>query len=114
MNEPYLQQASDDDLFGEIRRRNLSPLVILLELNLPLPLPQRPRRPVNLRYSALLSLGLITVLLVGIVGYIAIQNKPIPDLLSGLAGSGIGAIAGILSGGPGIGGEQAGGDVESD
>ena len=53
----------------------------------------------NLRFYALLALTVITLVLIVVISVLAIQDTPIPDLLSGLAGSGIGAIAGILSGG---------------
>ncbi len=52
-----------------------------------------------LRRQALMVLAGLTLVVVIVIGWLAIDGKDIPDLLSGLAGSGIGAIAGILSGG---------------
>jgi hypothetical protein len=51
-----------------------------------------------LRTSALIALTVISLALIAIIAWLTLDGSPIPDLVAGLAGSGIGAIAGILSG----------------
>jgi hypothetical protein len=93
--EVNLRKVPVDEIFGELRRRRLSEGQVFSELDV------RPEQRRDLRQSALLLLGVLTFLLIILIGYLAIDDQEIPDLISGLAGSGIGAIAGILSGGTG-------------
>lgn len=95
-----LRQVDLDELFGELRRRNVADYEIRAALNLSsLSLEAiRPMQQRDIRQIALLVLSVISIILVVIIGMLALTDKTIPDLLSGLAGSGIGAIAGILSG----------------
>jgi uncharacterized membrane protein YbhN (UPF0104 family) len=100
-----LRQASTGELLGELRRRKpgIDDLVLGQQLGL-----DRYRRDAaaSLRTLALVALTVISLALIAIIAWLTIDGTPIPDLVAGLAGSGIGAIAGILSGGPGAEGSQ--------
>jgi hypothetical protein len=100
-----LRQAPTDELLGELRRRKpgIDDLVLGQQLGL-----DRYRRDAaaSLRTLALIALTVISLALIAIIAWLTIDGTPIPDLVAGLAGSGIGAIAGILSGGAGAGGSQ--------
>jgi len=50
-----------------------------------------------LKRCALFALSAITLALIGLIAFPSDTEKEIPDLVSGLTGSGIGAIAGLLS-----------------
>jgi hypothetical protein len=93
-----LRKLSTDELFGELRRRRpqFSDEVAIRQLRIH---REPTKSPADLRVSALWLLAALTGVLLVVIAVLAIQGKDIPDLLSGLAGSGIGAIAGILSGG---------------
>jgi hypothetical protein len=95
--EVNLRDVTDEEILGEIRRRRLPERDIRRALDI---------REINharrdLRFYALLLLGALTLLLIGLIGWLVIDGTDIPPLLSGLAGSGLGGIAGILSGGTG-------------
>jgi hypothetical protein len=117
VEEADLRQVEDDDLFGEIRRRDIDDLTLISELKLGDELTRQANEVsryqrsymsrlsgASLKRSALQALAALTFVLILIIGGLALTGKEIPDLLSALAGSGIGAIAGILSGGTGAGG----------
>jgi hypothetical protein len=93
--QPDLREVPENEIFGEIRRRKLPQWKVEEALDIKYPkLPQRR----DIRLFALVLLSGLTLILIVFIGILAVENKPIPDLLSGLAGSGIGGIAGILSG----------------
>ncbi|MBB2936448.1 hypothetical protein FHX82_003512 [Amycolatopsis bartoniae] len=97
-----LRQAELNQLLMEVRRRQVDPDVLVTELDLlGDELFSRRVSPAERRRSlALVILGILTgILLVGVLA-LALLSQPIPDLLSGLAGSGLGAIAGILTSSP--------------
>jgi hypothetical protein len=60
----------------------------------------------SLRMLALVALMVISLVLIAIIAWLTVDGTEIPDLVSGLTGSAIGAIAGILSGGTVAGGGQ--------
>lgn len=107
MTDP-LRDLTDDDLFGEMRRR--MPAIPDDVIDRQLGLERRTGRDEGeaLRRIALLFLAGITFVLVVFIGGLAVAARDIPDLLSGLAGSGIGAIAGILSNPGGTGPDRRG------
>ena len=92
-----VSDLSDDDLFGELRRRRPSDITIREQLGIEIhaygPMDYSDR----LRMYALFALATMTTLLICLVGFLAYDGSDIPDLVSGLTGSGIGAIAGLLS-----------------
>jgi hypothetical protein len=93
-----LRQASTEDLFGELRRRR--PAVDDLELRRELGLDSNHRdAAASLRMSALIALTVISLVLIAFIVWLTMDGTDIPDLISGLTGSAIGAIVGILSGG---------------
>ena len=100
-----LRQASTDELFGELRRRRheIDDLVLRQQLGL-----DRHHRDAaaSLRMLALSAFTLISLVLIAFIVWLTMDGTEIPELVSGLTGSAIGAIAGILSGGPGAGGGQ--------
>ena len=104
MTDP-LRQASTDELFGELRRRKpeIDDLVLRQQLGL-----DRHHRDAaaTLRTSALIALTVISLVLIAFIVWLTMDGTEIPDLVSGLTGSAIGAIVGILSGGAGAGGSQ--------
>jgi hypothetical protein len=55
---------------------------------------------------ALSALTLISLVLIAFIVWLSMDGTEIPELVAGLTGSAIGAIVGILSGGPGTGGGQ--------
>lgn len=91
-----MRQAETSDLFGELRRRGVPHGRVMEELGMRG--AYRKNDP-NIKRTALIVLFILTLTLIGIIGYLSITEIGIPDLLSGLAGSGVGAIAGILAGG---------------
>lgn len=104
------QLASDDQinlrgfdseiLLEEIRKRRLDSKFVVGGLGLaPKYAARAESRNVDLRHTALLILAALAVIILIVISVLAIQGLNIPDLLSGLAGSCIGAVAGILSGG---------------
>jgi hypothetical protein len=112
MSDPNdLRSVDTEDLYGEIRRRRLPAFELREALNLfepPRPIPPDPaERQFRLRNQALMILAGLTCVLLLIIGFLAVTSKLIPDLISGLAGTGLGAIAGILAGGGGGGGGTA-------
>ena len=100
-----LRQASTDELFGELRRRRpeIDDLVLRQQLGL-----DRHHRDAaaSLRTLALIALTVISLVLIAFIVWLTMDGTEIPDLISGLTGSAIGAIVGILSGGAGAGGNQ--------
>jgi hypothetical protein len=105
--EVNLRRVSDEEIFGEIRRRRLPQYQVRDALDIQDPPQLTIPGQRDLRLWALVILGVLTLVLVGLIGTLSSQSKDIPDLLSALAGSGVGGIAGILSGGAG-GGETTG------
>ncbi len=100
-----LRQASTDELFGELRRRK--PTIDDLELRQQLGLDRRHGdAAASLRMLALIALTLISLILITFIVWLTMDGTEIPDLISGLTGSAIGAIVGILSGGAGAGSGQ--------
>jgi hypothetical protein len=98
-----LRQASTENLFGELRRRR--PAIDDLELRRELGLDSRHRdAAASLRTLALIALTVISLVLVAFIVWLTMDGTEIPDLISGLTGSAIGAIVGILSGGAGAAG----------
>ena len=95
-----VRRLSHDELLGEVRRRGLPDDYLKRKLKLTDPNRYPPGEPADrLRRLALYALaGLGSVLVLSII-VMAIRGVEIPDLLSGLAGSAIGAIAGILASG---------------
>ncbi|GAA4666862.1 MULTISPECIES: hypothetical protein [Amycolatopsis] len=94
-----MRQVELNQLLMEVRRRQVDPHVLVTELDLlGDDLFSHRISPAERRRSlALVLLGILTgILLVGVL-VLALLSQPIPDLLSGLAGSGLGAIAGILT-----------------
>ncbi len=100
-----LRRASTDELFGELRRRRpeIDDLVLRQQLGL-----DRHHRDAaaSLRTLALIALMVISLVLIAFIVWLTMDGTEIPDLISGLTGSAIGAIVGILSGGAGAGGNQ--------
>jgi hypothetical protein len=97
-----IREASLDDLFGELRRRKIAKHTMRDELDITDNSSESHRgSATQLRRTALFVLAILTFVVLMTIGWLAIYEKEIPDLLSGLAGSGIGAIAGILAGGDG-------------
>jgi hypothetical protein len=98
-----LRQASTDELFGELRRRRpeIDDLVLRQQLGL-----DRHHRDAaaSLRTLALIALTVISLVLIAFIVWLTMDGTEVPDLVSGLTGSAIGAIVGILSGGAGSGG----------
>jgi hypothetical protein len=95
-----LRQASTDELFGELRRRR--PEIDDLQLRRELGLDRRyGDAAASLRMLALISLTVISLVLIAFIVWLTMDGTEIPDLISGLTGSAIGAIVGILSGGAG-------------
>ncbi len=100
-----LRQASTDELFGELRRRR--PEIDDLVLRQQLGLDKHHRdAAASLRTLALIALMVISLVLIAFIVWLTMDGTEIPDLISGLTGSAIGAIVGILSGGAGAGGGQ--------
>jgi hypothetical protein len=98
-----LRQASTDELFGELRRRR--PEIDDLVLRQQLGLDKHHRdAAASLRTLALIALTVISLVLIAFIVWLTLDGTPIPDLISGLTGSAIGAIVGILSGGAGAAG----------
>ena len=98
-----LRQASTDELFGELRRRR--PQIDDLQLRRELGLDRRYRdATASLRTLALIALTVISLVLIAFIVWLTMDGTEIPDLISGLTGSAIGAIVGILSGGEGAAG----------
>jgi len=100
-----LRQASTDELFGELRRRKpeIDDLVLRQQLGLD---KDHRDAAASLRTLALIVLTVISIVLIAFIVWLTMDGTEIPDLISGLAGSAIGAIVGILSGGPGAGTSQ--------
>ena len=98
-----LRQDSTDDLFGELRRRRpeIDDLQLRRELGLDRRYGDAAAPP---RMLALISLTVISPVLIAFIVWLAMDGTEIPDLISGLTGSAIGAIVGILSGGAGAAG----------
>ena len=95
-----LHYASESDLWGEVRRRNIPVDKVMRELNVtPKTVVQRVPAKRSIRQLALVWLSILTLLLVITVATLALMGKAIPDVLSGLTGTGLGSIAGILVGG---------------
>ncbi len=100
-----LRQASTDELFGELRRRK--PTIDDLELRQQLgSTGDTAMQPPPWRMLALIALTLISLILITFIVWLTMDGTEIPDLISGLTGSAIGAIVGILSGGAGAGSGQ--------
>ena len=99
-----LRQASTDELLGELRRRK--PGIDDL-LGQQLGLDRYRRDPAaSLRTLALIALTVISLVLIAFIMWLTMDGTEIPGLVSALAGSAIGAIVGILSGGADAGGGQ--------
>jgi uncharacterized membrane protein YbhN (UPF0104 family) len=100
-----LRQVSTDELFGELRRRKpeIDDLVLRQQLGLD---KDHRDAAASLRTLALIVLTVISLVLIAFIVWLTMDGTDIPDLISGLAGSAIGAIVGILSGGPGAGDSQ--------
>jgi len=92
--EPDLRYVDLDDLFGEMRRRQVQSWRVLNELGYP-----RERRYMSERTLALITISILTAGLIGVVSWIAIDGSEVPDFLAALTGTGLGSIAGILTGG---------------
>ncbi len=98
-----LRQASTDELFGELRRRRPQIDDLQLRRELGLDTPSRDAAA-SLRTLALIALTVISLVLIAFIVWLTMDGTEIPDLISGLTGSAIGAIVGILSGGAGAAG----------
>ena len=86
-----------------LRRASTDDLVLRQQLGL-----DRHHRDAaaSLRTLALIALMVISLVLIAFIVWLTLDGTEIPDLISGLTGSAIGAIVGILSGGAGAGGNQ--------
>lgn len=90
-----LNDISAEEIFAELRRRNTTQREVEFEMRW-----QRGHRS-NERLIALMVLAVLGAVLVGVIGFMAITTpREPPSLLSGLAGTCLGAIAGILTGKP--------------
>jgi hypothetical protein len=97
-----VRQVSTDELFGELRRRR--PEIDDLELRRQLGLDRHDRdAAASLRMLALIALMVISLVLIAFIVWLTMDGTEIPNFISALTGSAIGAIAGILSGGAGGG-----------
>ena len=98
-NEPghNLRSADNEALFAEVRSRQIDPGVLREQLQVSQTKIDAADPSVRLRLSALMILGALSLVLIGVISFLATNDMPIPDLLSGLAGSCVGAIAGILA-----------------
>jgi hypothetical protein len=92
--EPDVRNVSLDDMFGEMRRRQVQSWQVLDELGHP---PEK--RHWSERTLALITISILTAGLIGVVSWIAIDGSEVPDFLAALTGTGLGSIAGILTGG---------------
>jgi len=88
-----LRQASTDDPFGELRRRKpeIDDLVLRQQLGL-----DRHHRDAaaSLRTLALIALTVMSLVLIAFIVWLTMDGTDVPDLVSGLTGSAIGAILG--------------------
>ena len=91
-----IRQFDDDEIFGELRRRDVEWGYVAEKLGV---VDAVPRQRLGERQLALLITGILTAMLVGVVSWLSIDGSEIPDLLAGLTGSGLGGIVGILAGG---------------
>jgi len=92
-----LQQVSDEDVYAELRRRGVTQREVMGAMQWAyIVIPRRPA-VVAERQFALITLAILGVATVALIGYLAVQGTEPPGLLSGLAGTCIGAIAGILA-----------------
>ena len=99
-----LERARLEDLLEELRSRRVDPM--LLSRNLGIPIFVRTKKVLayplgsrsSMRFMALTILGLLSLGFLILISYLAVAQRDVPDLISGLAGSCIGAIAGILTG----------------
>lgn len=102
--QALLKEFQNNDLLAEIRRRDINPRVIERALDLSISAGKRADFSASrLRFYALIILGVLATGLIVVISVLAVYEIAIPDLLSGLAGSCIGAVAGILAGSGGSG-----------
>jgi len=93
---PDLRGVEIDDIFGELRRRNISSIEVSQQLGK----YHEPMDPnTRLKLIALAILGIVAAALIAVVAIVSVKGGTVSSVLSGLAGSAIGAIAGILAGG---------------
>jgi hypothetical protein len=90
-----IRQFDDDEILGELRRRNVDREYASAPSGV---VDQAPRQRLGERQLALLITGILTAMLVAVISWLAIDGSEIPDLLAGLTGSGFGGIVGILAG----------------
>ena len=100
-----LRQVSTDELLGELRRRRPQIDDLQLRRELGLDTPSRDAAA-SLRTLALIALTVISLVLIAFIVWLTMDGTEIPDLISGLTGSAIGAIVGILSAGAGAAGDS--------
>ena len=96
---PDLRTVGIGEIYGELRRRNVNAYEVREELGLhdePLRQPSDPST--RLKFIALGILGIIAVGLIVVIALLSIENKMVSSVITGLAGSAIGAVAGILAG----------------
>lgn len=92
-----LREVADDDVFAELRRRGVTQREVMSAMQWAyIVIPRRPAAALE-RQVALITLALLGAAMVALIGYLAVQGKEPPGLLSGLAGTCIGAIAGLLA-----------------
>jgi hypothetical protein len=92
---PDLRSVDINEIYGELRRRNVGTYEVRQQLGM----PQRLTDPsTQLKLIALGILGVAAAGLIAVIAVISVNGKTVPDVISGLAGSAIGAIAGILAG----------------
>jgi hypothetical protein len=100
-DEVDLKDVDINDIYGEIRRRGVDnhSAIEALGIRKIRGRSNRVTEEVSLRRLALIILGILTAVLLLYIGAMTVTSKEIPDIVSVLAGTGFGAIAGIVSGG---------------
>jgi len=91
-----LRDISEDEIFGELRRRNINSYQVRQQLGIRQTLMDDPNN--RLKFIALVILGAIAAGLILVIAILSVEDKMVSSVISGLAGSAIGAIAGILVG----------------
>jgi hypothetical protein len=89
--QPDIRDVELDELLGEMRRRNISSEDVLEGLG-------HPVRKISERMVAIGIIALITLISVGVVSWLTIDGSAVPQFFIGLTGTGLGALAGILTG----------------
>lgn len=98
-----IEEVADEDVYAELRRRGVTQREVMGAMQWAyIVIPRRPAAAIE-RQVALVTLAVLGGVLVALIGYLAIQGKEPPSLLSGLAGTCIGAIAGLLAPKPAVG-----------